>query len=180
MKVILQEPVERLGNVGDVVSVANGYARNYLIPTGLAIEANEGNVKYLAHHQRVLEKKKARMQARGKALKERLEAVRLEFERKVGEKGKLFGSVTNKDIADALLNQGLEIDRRKIELSEAIKSVGTFTAVIYLQPGITAEISFKVVGDVPGETVEEKAVEGDSRLAASPESDGGNSAVEVE
>ncbi|MBW1646069.1 MAG: 50S ribosomal protein L9 [Deltaproteobacteria bacterium] len=169
MKVILQEPVDRLGNVGDVVNVANGYARNYLIPTGLAIEANEGNVKYLAHHQRVLEKKRARLQAKGEELRKRIEAVQLEFARKVGEKGKLFGSVTNKDIADALLERGIEVDRRKIELTEPVKSTGTFAAVVALQPGIAAEISFKVVNENPEEEVE--AAESVAEAAAGENAD---------
>ncbi len=147
MKVILQEPVDRLGNVGDQVLVADGYARNYLIPTGLAIEANEGNVKYQKHHQRVLEKKRARLQAKGEELKKRIELVSLYFERKVGEKGKLFGSVTTKDIADALLEKGIEVDRRKIDLPEAIKAAGDYVAVVVLQPGIAAEIAVKVAGD---------------------------------
>lgn len=147
MKVILQEPVDRLGHVGDLVSVANGYARNYLIPTGLAIEANEGNVKYLNHHQRVLEKKRLRLQVKGEELKKRIESISLDFERKAGEKGKLFGSVTNKDIADALLEKGIEVDRRKIDLPETVKAVGSYVAVVVIQPGIAAEIAVRVVGD---------------------------------
>ncbi|MBN2332890.1 MAG: 50S ribosomal protein L9 [Deltaproteobacteria bacterium] len=147
MKVILQEPVDRLGNVGDIVTVANGYGRNYLIPTGLAIEANEGNVKYLGHHRRVLDKKRARLQAKGEELKARLEALSLKFERKIGEKGKLFGSVTGKDVADELAARGIELDRRKIDLPETVKGAGTFTAIVALQPGIAAEISFSVVGE---------------------------------
>lgn len=164
MKVILQEPVDRLGNVGDMVSVANGYARNYLIPTGLAIEANEGNVKYQKHHQRVLEKKRMSLQAKGEELKKRIEAISLDFERKVGEKGKLFGSVTNKDIADALLEKGIEVDRRKIDLPEAVKAVGSYVAVVVLQPGIAAEIAVRVTGDQESQArlAEKEADESDS------------------
>ncbi len=164
MKVILQEPVDRLGNVGDLVSVANGYARNYLIPTGLAIEANEGNVKYQKHHQRVLEKKRGRLQAKGEELKQRIEAISLDFERKVGEKGKLFGSVTNKDIADALLEKGIEVDRRKIDLPEPIKGVGSYVAVVALQPGIAAEIAVRVAGDAESQALlaEKELEESDS------------------
>jgi len=164
MKVILQEPVDRLGNVGDQVSVANGYARNYLIPTGLAIEANEGNVKYQKHHQRVLEKKRGRLQAKGEELKKRIESISLDFERKVGEKGKLFGSVTNKDIADALLEKGIEVDRRKIDLPELIKGVGSYVAVVVLQPGIAAEIVVRVAADLESQAllVAKEADESDS------------------
>ncbi len=164
MKVILQEPVDRLGNVGDLVSVANGYARNYLIPTGLAIEANEGNLKYQNHHQRVLEKKRLRLQAKGEELKARIESVSLEFERKVGEKGKLFGSVTNKDIADALLEKGIEVDRRKIDLPEPIKAIGSYVAVVTLQPGIAAEIAVQVAGDQESQALlaEQEAAEAEA------------------
>ena len=164
MKVILQEPVDRLGNVGDQVSVANGYARNYLIPTGLAIEANEGNVKYQKHHQRALEKKLGRLQAKGEELKKRIEAISLDFERKVGEKGKLFGSVTNKDIADALLQKGIEVDRRKIDLPKPIKGVGSYVAVVVLQPGIAAEIAVRVAADAESQAllVAKEADESDS------------------
>ena len=164
MKVILQEPVDRLGNVGDLVSVANGYARNYLIPTGVAIEANEGNVKYQKHHQRVLEKKLSRLQAKGEELKQRIEAISLEFERKVGEKGKLFGSVTTKDIAAALLEKGIEVDRRKIDLPEPIKGVGSYVAVVVLQPGIAAEIAVRVVPDAESQALlaEREVEESDS------------------
>ncbi|RLB70089.1 MAG: 50S ribosomal protein L9 [Deltaproteobacteria bacterium] len=164
MKVILQEPVDRLGNVGDLVSVANGYARNYLIPTGLAIEANEGNVKYQKHHQRVLEKKRLRLQAKGEELKARIESISLDFERKVGEKGKLFGSVTNKDIADALLEKGIEVDRRKIDVPEPIKAVGSYVAVVAIQPGIAAEITVQVAGDQESQALlaEQEAAESES------------------
>jgi len=164
MKVILQEPVDRLGNVGDQVSVANGYARNYLIPTGLAIEANEGNVKYQKHHLRVLDKKRLRLQVKGEELKKRIETISLDFERKVGEKGKLFGSVTNKDIAAALLEKGIEVDRRKIDLPEAIKAVGSYVAVVVLQPGIAAEIAIQVAGDAESQALlaEKEAEESDS------------------
>ena len=164
MKVILQEPVDRLGNVGDQVSVANGYARNYLIPTGLAIEANEGNVKYQKHHLRVLDKKRLRLQSKGEELKKRIEVISLDFERKVGEKGKLFGSVTNKDIADALLEKGMEVDRRKIDLPEAIKAAGSYVAVVVLQPGIAAEIAIRVAGDAESQALlaEKEAEESDS------------------
>jgi len=165
MKVILQEPVDRLGNVGDLVSVANGYARNYLIPTGLAIEANEGNLKYQNHHQRVLEKKRLRLQVKGEELKARIESVSLEFERKVGEKGKLFGSVTNKDIADALLEKGIEVDRRKIDLPEPIKAIGSYVAVVTLQPGIVAEIAVQVAGDRESQALLAEQEAGESETA---------------
>ncbi|MCK5916561.1 MAG: 50S ribosomal protein L9 [Deltaproteobacteria bacterium] len=173
MRIILQEPVEHLGNIGDTVSVADGYARNYLLPTGRAIIANEGNVKYVKHHLRGLEKKRLLHQAHGEALRDRLNAMTLEFERKVGEQGKLFGSVTVMDIAEQLEEKDFEIDRRKIELPEAIKNVGDFKALIKVQMGIVAEVKVVVAGDqeevVPVaeeaaeavETVAESAVDAD-------------------
>jgi large subunit ribosomal protein L9 len=151
MRIILQEPVEHLGNIGDIVTVADGYARNYLLPTGRAIVANEGNINYVKHHLRVLEKKRMRMQAQGEALKQRIEALALEFERKVGEQGKLFGSVTPMDIAEQLKEKGVEIERRKIELPEAIKTTGEFTAQVKVQMGIVAALKIVVAGDQPEE-----------------------------
>ena len=163
MRIILQEPVEHLGNIGELVTVADGYARNYLLPTGRAIVANEGNVNYVKHHLRGLEKKRIKLQAQGEALRDRLASLKLEFERKVGEQGKLFGSVTAMDVAEKIKENGIEIDRRKIELPEAIKSVGDFKALVKVQVGIVAEINIVVVGDqedvVP---VEENEVVADS------------------
>ncbi len=147
MRIILQEPVEHLGNIGDIVTVADGYARNYLLPTGRAILANESNIKYVEHHLRGLEKKRLRLQAQGEALKQKIESLSLEFERKVGDQGKLFGSVTAMDIAEQLKEKGVEIDRRKIELPEPIKTIGDFTAQVKIQYGITAELKIVVVGD---------------------------------
>ena len=147
MRIILQEPVEHLGNIGETVTVADGYARNYLLPTGRAIVANESNINYVKHHMRGLEKKRMRLQAQGEALRDRLQALTLEFERKVGEQGKLFGSVTAMDVADQLKEKDIEIDRRKIELPEAIKNVGDYKALVKVQIGIVAEIKIVVASD---------------------------------
>ena len=147
MRIILQEPVDHLGNIGETVTVADGYARNYLLPTGRAIIANESNVNYVKHHMRGLEKKRLRLQAQGEALRERLQSLTLEFERKVGEQGKLFGSVTAMDVAEQLQANGIEIDRRKIELPEAIKNIGDFKALVKIQIGIVAEVKIVVVSD---------------------------------
>lgn len=147
MRIILQEPVEHLGNIGETITVADGYARNYLLPTGRAIIANESNVNYVKHHMRGLEKKRLRLQAQGEALRDRLQALTLEFERKVGEQGKLFGSVTAMDVTEQLKKNNVEIDRRKIELPEAIKNVGDFKALVKIQIGIVAELKIVVVSD---------------------------------
>ena len=173
MRVILQEPVEHLGNIGELVTVTDGYARNYLLPTGRAIVANEGNINYVKHHLRGLEKKRIKLQAQGEALRDRLASLKLKFERKVGEQGKLFGSVTAMDVAEKLKESGVEIDRRKIELPEAIKSVGDFKALVKVQVGIVAEIGIVVVGDqddvVPAEeneVVADSPAEGDEAVQA--------------
>ena len=147
MRIILQEPVEHLGNIGELVTVADGYARNYLLPTGRAILANEGNINYVKHHLRGLEKKRIKLQIQGEALRDRLASLTLEFERKVGEQGKLFGSVTAMDIAEKIKESGVEIDRRKIELPEVIKSTGDFKALVKVQIGIVAEVKIVVVSD---------------------------------
>lgn len=147
MRIILQEPVEHLGNIGELVTVADGYARNYLLPTGRAILANEGNINYVKHHLRGLEKKRIKLQIQGEALRDRLASLTLEFERKVGEQGKLFGSVTAMDVAEKIKESGVEIDRRKIELPEAIKSTGDFKALVKVQIGIVAEVKIVVVSD---------------------------------
>ena len=173
MRVILQEPVEHLGNIGELVTVTDGYARNYLLPTGRAILANEGNINYVKHHLRGLEKKRIKLQVQGEALRDRLVSLKLEFERKVGEQGKLFGSVTAMDVAEKLKESGVEIDRRKIELPEAIKSVGDFKALVKVQVGIVAEIDIVVVGDqedvVPAEeneVVADSPAEGNEAVQA--------------
>ena len=147
MRIILQEPVGHLGNIGETITVADGYARNYLLPTGRAIIANESNINYVKHHMRGLDKKRLRLQAQGEALRERLQALTLEFERKVGEQGKLFGSVTAMDVAEQLQANDIEIDRRKIELPEAIKNIGDFKALVKIQIGIVAEVKIVVVSD---------------------------------
>ncbi len=172
MRIILQEPVDHLGNIGETVTVADGYARNYLLPTGRAIIANESNVNYVKHHMRGLEKKRLRLQAQGEALRERLQSLTLEFERKVGEQGKLFGSVTAMDVAEQLQANGIEIDRRKIELPEAIKNIGDFKALVKIQIGIVAEVKIVVVSDQDDVVL---AAEGD---AVAVEDDA--AAVEVE
>ncbi len=168
MRIILQEAVEHLGNIGELVTVADGYARNYLLPTGRAIVANESNINYVKHHLRGLEKKRLRVQADGEAVRDRLVSLKLEFERKVGEQGKLFGSVTVMDVAEKIKERGIEIDRRKIELPEAIKSVGDFKALVKVQMGIVAEVSIVVVGDQEDVVLVEEDKVADDTVEAAP------------
>ncbi len=145
MKVILKERVKSLGEKDDVVEVKDGYARNYLFPRGLAVEANEGNM------ERVKSRKKAEA---GRAQKEKEEAekvckklrdITLEIKAKAGGKGKLFGSVTSMEIAEALnKSYGLNLDRKKILLDEPIKSIGEATVEVRLYPGISAQLKINV------------------------------------
>jgi len=144
VKVILREDVPRLGEAGEVVSVRPGFARNFLLPQGKAIPATESSVKALEHHQRVIAEKVAREKKGFEAEKRRLEALALEVEVQVGEEGKLFGSVTAVQIAELLAGQGVEIDRRKIELQDAIKEAGEHRVPVRLHREVVAELRVNV------------------------------------
>lgn len=140
MKVILQENLENLGHIGDIVKVAPGYARNYLIPKGFAMLANEKNTKALEHAKRQLEYKKNKMLEQAKALVARIEAITLNLVHQAGEEGKLFGAVTNMELAEQLKAQGIEIDRKKIVLAEPIKQLGEYSVTVKVQPEVTATL----------------------------------------
>lgn len=148
MKVILLSDVKSLGHKGDVVEVAEGYARNYLIPKGLAKEATGGSLREL---QAIKEKQQAREkeqleQAKQLAAKLHGQAVRITS--KAGDKGRLFGSVTNKEVAEAIAAQfQVDIDRRKIELKEAIKALGEYPVKVRIHPQVTADMIVRVVGE---------------------------------
>jgi large subunit ribosomal protein L9 len=144
MKVILTENLDNLGHIGDIVKVAPGYARNYLIPRGYAILATEGNEKALAHARRQLEYKKNRILEGAKGVAAKIEALSLTIPHQAGEEGKLFGSVTNMEVAQLLAAQGIEIDRKKIDM-EPIKHTGEFTATVKLHPEVTASLKLNVV-----------------------------------
>jgi large subunit ribosomal protein L9 len=143
MKVILQENMENLGHIGDVVKVAPGYARNFLIPKGIALLANEKNTKALAHAKRQLEYKKNKVLEQAKDLVAKIEAITLNLVHLAGEEGKLFGAVTNMELAEQLKTHGLEIDRKKIVLADPIKHLGEYTVTVKIQPEVTA--SLKVI-----------------------------------
>jgi large subunit ribosomal protein L9 len=144
VQVILNEEVLNLGRPGDVVKVRAGYARNYLLPRGLAVEANPRNLRDFEHQKRIAMLKRETLKNQSLALKERIEAVRLTLGARAGEEGKLFGSVTNIDLERALREQGLEIDRRRIQLAEPIKQLGEYTVVVRLQPEVEANLKFSV------------------------------------
>ena len=144
MKVILKENIDNLGHIGDIVKVAPGYARNYLIPKGLAVEATERNAKALEHLKRQMEYKKNKVLEQAKGLAARIEAISINLAHQAGEEGKLFGSVTNMELAEHLKAQGIEIDRKKIMLAEPLKHVGEFTATVKLHPEVSANLKVNI------------------------------------
>lgn len=144
MKVILKENIDTLGQIGDVVKVAPGYARNYLIPKGYAIEATMKNQKALDHAKRQLEYKKNKEKESARQLAAKIEGLTLTLVHQAGEGDKLFGSVTNMELAEQLKGQGFEIDRKKIILAEPIKQLGEHTATVRLHPEVTATLKVAV------------------------------------
>ena len=145
MQVILKANVEKLGNEGDVVAVATGYARNYLIPRDLAIKATEKNRRSLTHEKRVESDRAAKEKKDAEKLASEISNLSCTIRVQVGENDRLFGSVTALDIAAALEEQGMEIDRRKIILDEPIKELGVFTVPMRVHPDVTADIKVWVV-----------------------------------
>lgn len=144
MKVILQENVENLGSIGDVVKVAPGYARNYLIPQKFAMLANERNTKALEHAKRQLEYKKNKVLEQAKAVAAKIEGIVLNLVHKAGEEGKLFGSVTNMELAEQLKSNGLEIDRKMIALADPIKHTGEYSVAVKIHPEVIATLKVVV------------------------------------
>jgi large subunit ribosomal protein L9 len=145
MRVILKREVRGLGRPGEVKDVADGYAQNFLLPRGLAIEATAGELKHLAQERAVDKAKKDRAHADAEELAARLATITLVFKLKAGEQGKTFGSVTNKDVADALKKEhGVEIDRTKISLGEPVKTLGTHSVEIRLLSDVRAKVTIAV------------------------------------
>lgn len=160
MNVILTQDVEKLGQAGEVVKVKDGYGRNYLLPRGLALLATEGRVRELEHKRRVVEDKVRKEVAGHELVAKQLQGVALDFEVKVGEEGKLFGSVTNADVASRLEERGFTVERRKIQLAEPVKQVGEYEVTVRLHREVSAQIKLNVFGDgTPPEPVEEPAEE---------------------
>ncbi|HYX53759.1 MAG TPA: 50S ribosomal protein L9 [Candidatus Limnocylindrales bacterium] len=144
MEVILKEDVPKLGHRGDVVKVAEGYGRNFLLPRKLAIEATQANKAVIEQMKASAVRRSAVEKADAEALVKQLEAVSLSFERKAGEKDHLFGSVTSADIADALNAKGFNIDRRKIQLDDPLKSIGSFDVPVRLHRDVVAKVKVAV------------------------------------
>jgi large subunit ribosomal protein L9 len=145
MDVILQQDVENLGTIGDVVKVKSGYARNYLLPRGLALKADAKNLAVLEHRKRALAAKRAKVQKANQAEAQRLSSLSLSIAARAGEEEKLFGSVTNLDIQKALAAQGFEVDRKKIHLDSPIKTLGEHVATVDLGAGVRAPVKVTVV-----------------------------------
>jgi len=145
MDVILREDVEKLGSAGDVVSVKDGYARNFLLPRGLAYPATEGNRRRLESEHKSRARRVEAEVGQAKELAGRLEAVSLSFAMKAGEGDKLFGSVTTHDIAERLKGEGFEVDKKAVELAEPIKALGVYKVPIRLHPDVKPEVRVWVV-----------------------------------
>ena len=145
MEVILREHVDNLGRRGDVVKVADGYARNYLLPRKLALTVNEANRKQIDRERKVVDAREAEERQTAEAVANRLAEIELVIARRVGETEALYGSVTTADLAESLAAKGLEIDRRKIQLDEPIKQLGEFTVPVRLHRDVTASVKVSVV-----------------------------------
>ena len=145
MEVILRQAVEKLGHTGDVVSVSNGYGRNYLLPRGVAYLATEGNKRKIEQERQRLEQAEEARRGSAREMADKLEAVSLTFSARVGEEGKLFGSVTSADIAAQLEAQGLHIEKRQIELHEPIRALGVYRVPVRLHADVHPEIKVWVI-----------------------------------
>ena len=145
MEIILRQAVENLGKPGDVVTVKNGYARNYLLPHGFAYEATPGNLKRIAAERGRLEAAESERRSSAEDLAKRLEEVQLTFSARVGEEEKLFGSVTTADIAHQLEAQGFDIEKKQIDLHEPIKSLGVYKSPVRLHAEVKPEIKVWVI-----------------------------------
>lgn len=148
MKVILKQSLDNLGEIGDIVKVSPGYARNFLLPQNLAIVAGEKQVKELEHHKRALGAKLEKIKEEKREFAKKLEALTITIRRKAGENDKLFGSVTNQDIAESLLEKGFTVDRRGIHINQPIKKLGAYKVQCQLMEGVEAELNVAVVTEV--------------------------------
>ena len=145
MKLILREDVENLGKIGEIVEVASGYGRNYLLPRGLAVNASSKNVKEQEHQKKLIQASMDRQKKDAQELAGSLDSVSCTITRKTGEDEKLYGSVTSRDIEEALREEGVSIDRKRILLEEPIKKLGVFTVPVKLHTDVTGKIKVWVV-----------------------------------
>jgi large subunit ribosomal protein L9 len=145
MKVILREDVKNLGHMGEVVNVADGYARNFLFPKKFAVEANTKSLKEFEHNKKIIAERAAKLKASFASVADKLSSLALTIKAKSGEDEKLFGSVTNMDIAEALASEGYDIDKKKITMSEPIKRLGEYSVTIKLHHDLSAVVKVNVV-----------------------------------
>ena len=145
MEVILRDHVDHVGNRGDVVKVADGYARNYLLPRNLALPATEANKKWIARERKIAEAREGEERGTAEALADRLAALDLTVSRKVGDNDTMYGSVTNADIADLLKQKGFDVDRRKILLPDPLRSIGESHVPVKLHRDVTAQLKITIV-----------------------------------
>ncbi len=147
MDVILRDDIEHLGEMGDVIRVRSGHARNYLIPRGLAVLADSKNLVSLAHEKRLVEDRRARKRKAAVAEADRIEGLVLETKVRAGEESKLFGSVTNMDIEKLFAAQGVAVDRRRINLQDPIKKLGTYRLTVGIEQDVKATFTLKVLSE---------------------------------
>ena len=150
MEVILREHVDNLGRRGDLVKVADGYARNYLLPRKLALLATDGNKKQIERERAKFEVKELEEQKVAQAVADRMATVEIEIARRVGETEALYGSVTSSDIAEALAAKGFDLDRRKLQLHEPIKKIGVYDVPVKLHRDVIVQLKVRVVPEGPG------------------------------
>ena len=147
MQVILREDIDKLGKIGDLVKVADGYARNFLVPNKKAIEATPKNLHAMDHARKMVSDRLRKLKKEAAAEADTIKALSLTIKAKTGEEGKLFGSVTSMDIAEAAKAQGVVIDKRKIVLEEPIKRLGDYTVTVKLHADITADFKVSVIAE---------------------------------
>ena len=175
-KVLLREDVDDLGARGEIVRVRAGYARNYLLPRKLAVEATAGNVKGIESERAALLKKEAKERATAEAQSQQMSSLQLEFKRKAGEQGALYGSVTSMDLADALKERGYEIDRHRIHLREPLKRLGEYSVPVRLHREVTIELKVRVAPEgevIVGHLTPEQAAELAKEISPSEEETAG-------
>ncbi len=172
MKIVLRQDVPKLGEAGTIQTVANGYGRNYLIPQGMAVVATEGEIKVAEHNMKVRERKINRQEEQLQSIADKIAGTRLEFVARAGEQGRLFGSVTSAEIADQLAEKtGEEIDRRKIELSDPIRTIGEHELEVHLVGKLRPVITVAVAAENSEDEVSETAGGSDSDQAAGENTD---------
>jgi large subunit ribosomal protein L9 len=147
MKVILKEDVRNIGTMGQIVDVADGYARNFLVPKGLAVDANVKNIRALEHAKKTIQEKAKKIRSQAQDLSDKIANMTIVIKAKSGEEGKLFGSVTSMDIAEQMKNQGIDIDKKKIVIEEPIKRLGSYSVSIKLHSDLATQVTLQVIAE---------------------------------